>query len=647
MERGNQSQVMTFPDHPFSSYFSGNTVQICPVGALTAAPYRFKARPWDLEHVESTCTTCSVGCRIAVQSSRNQVLRYLGVDIDTVNRGWLCDKGRFGFESIGSPERLGTPLVRDAAQPDQLVGTTWEQALAAAAAGLEEALDQGGPSSVAVLGGARLSNENAYAWSKFARSVLGTDNVDAQLADGLPPELVLGLPAATIDDACSAATVLLLAPDLKEELPVLYLRLRGAVTEGATKLVELSATASSSSPLATHRVTYRPGEAAATLEHLLAEGGDVAGQLGAGPLVVVLGRPSLASSTTELVDAAAVVLAHFPEARFLTVPRRGNVRGALDMGLAPGLLPGRVTLDAGRDHYEAAWGSVPAEPGLDAAGILDAAASGRIGALVLVGADPLADVPDRDLAERAITGCRFVVSVDTFATESTRHADVVLAAAAFAEVHGTTTNIEGRVSRLGESVTPPGTARADWIIANELALLLGGDLGFRSVEAIWNEVEAVAPSYRGCTAAVVASPAAQDGVLVPVGDAPAAGLPPLVTYVPVEAVTRPPAIDAYSLRLVTARTLYDLGTQVSMSPHLAGLAAAEALRVHPSHLDDLGVASGDRLDVQSARTTVVLPVVADAGVPPGVACLPFRQGGAAAQLIDLASPVTDVRLQSR
>ena len=373
----------------------------------------------------------------------------------------------------------------------------------------------------------------------------------------------------------------------------------------------------------------------------------MAGQLGAGPLVVVLGRPSLASSTTELVDAAAVVLARFPEARFLTVPRRGNVRGALDMGLAPGLLPGRVTLDAGRDHYEAAWGSVPAEPGLDAAGILEAAASGRIGALVLVGADPLADVPDRDLAERALTGCRFVVSVDTFATESTRHADVVLAAAAFAEVHGTTTNIEGRVSRLGESVTPPGTARADWIIANELALLLGGDLGFRSVEAIWNEVEAVAPSYRGCTAAVVASPAAQDGVLVPVGDAPAAGLPPLVTYAPVEAVTRPPAIDAYSLRLVTARTLYDLGTQVSMSPHLAGLAAGEALRVHPSHLDDLGVASGDRLDVQSARTTVVLPVVADAGVPPGVAYLPFRQGGAAAQLIDLAAPVTDVRLQSR
>ncbi|HMK10180.1 MAG TPA: 2Fe-2S iron-sulfur cluster-binding protein, partial [Acidimicrobiales bacterium] len=178
--RGNDTQVLTFPDEPFASYFSGNTVQICPVGALTAKPYRFKARPWDLEQEESTCTTCSVGCRVTVQSSRNRVLRYQGVDIDPVNWGWLCDKGRFAFEAIESDDRLAAPLVRDG---DRLVEATWPVALERAASAISEALLSGGPESVAVIGGARLTNEDAYVWAKLAKSVIGTDNVDAQVGD--------------------------------------------------------------------------------------------------------------------------------------------------------------------------------------------------------------------------------------------------------------------------------------------------------------------------------------------------------------------------------------------------------------------------------------------------------------------------------
>ena len=144
-----------FPDHPFAFYFSGNTVQLCPVGALTAKPYRFKARPWDLEQTESTCTTCSVGCRITVQSSQNRVLRYQGVDSDPVNWSWLCDKGRFAFEAVASLERLTAPLAR---QGDELVPTSWAAAIDAAAGLLKTALADGGPSSVAVAGGARGTN---------------------------------------------------------------------------------------------------------------------------------------------------------------------------------------------------------------------------------------------------------------------------------------------------------------------------------------------------------------------------------------------------------------------------------------------------------------------------------------------------------
>ena len=251
--RGNETQVLTFPDAPFASYFSGNTVQICPVGALTAKPYRFKARPWDLEQEESTCTTCSVGCRVTVQASRNQVLRYQGVDIDPVNWGWLCDKGRFGFESIESDQRLSAPLVREG---DQLVEASWPAALERAATAIREALTAGGPESVAVIGGARLTNEDAYAWAKLAKSVIGTDNVDAQIGDGLSPSLTSGLPIATIDEACAAGTLLVLAPDLKEELPVLYLRVRDAVEKHRLRVIELS-------PIAT--VAHAPGGCVAAL----------------------------------------------------------------------------------------------------------------------------------------------------------------------------------------------------------------------------------------------------------------------------------------------------------------------------------------------------------------------------------------------
>ncbi len=235
MQRGNQTQVMTFPDEPFASYFSGNTVQICPVGALTASPYRFKARPWDLEQVESTCTTCSVGCRTVVQSSRDELVRYLGVDSDPVNWSWLCDRGRFNFEATNADDRLLAPYVRG---EGGLAETPWSVAMDAAAQLVREALDGGGPGSIAIIGGARGTNEDAYAWAALADAI-GVANRDAQLGDGLPAGL-LALPRATIDETAAAATVVLLAPDLKEELPVLHLRLRHAAEQRKVKIIELT-----------------------------------------------------------------------------------------------------------------------------------------------------------------------------------------------------------------------------------------------------------------------------------------------------------------------------------------------------------------------------------------------------------------------
>jgi NADH-quinone oxidoreductase subunit G len=773
--RGENVEVATFPTEPFSSYFSGNTVQICPVGALTATPYRFTARPWDLDQVESTCTTCSVGCRVAVQSSSNRLTRLLGIDSDPVNHGWLCDKGRFAFESVNGDEVDAAPVeeaLADAAvdvapataaqvvslgvtrgqflgearetgrfehgrliepkvrKNGELVAVSWGEALAAAAAGLEKAEGAGGPGAVALIGGARLTNESAYAWAKLAKGIIGTDSVDAQLGDGLPAELVLGLPRATIDQACAAPLLITLSGDLREELPVLFLRLREAVI-GATTLIELTPTPTALTALATASLPVRPGEAPLVARALVGDDAAVtalaghpegtavsdaalsaarqalAGHADGSGVVVVLGRPSYAESGEVVAEAARALAAALPRATFLPALRRGNVFGAIDMGLAPGLLPGRVTLEAGREWFAAAWGSVPARAGLDTAGILASMAgeSGseggdRVTALVLLGADPLSDFPDRAVAQQALSAGHFVVAVTGHPSESVdAHADVVLPCAVAHERPGTTTNIEGRVTRLGHKLTAPGFAWPDWMIAAELAAALGGDLGVSSANDLADELHLTAPAYAGLTQQVLHSDVAHDGILVPIlagarqradvepidpvalpgvesverqgapprsggaeGDGrvgarvAALGQPPaLINGVPPSdgSAAKVPPADSYALRLVAVRRLYDAGSSVTGSPSLTPLVRKLAARANPYDLDRLGAQTGDQVRVRSARGALVLAAEADAGVPRGVVVLDFNApdgpeapGNAVATLIDSRSPVTDVRLES-
>ncbi|MFM8380827.1 MAG: molybdopterin-dependent oxidoreductase, partial [Actinomycetota bacterium] len=368
ISRGNNTQVQTFPDEPFSSYFSGNTVQICPVGALTAKPYRFKARPWDLDKSESTCTTCAVGCRITVESSRDELVRYQGVDSDPVNHGWLCDKGRFAFEAVKSEHRLEEPLIRTA---QGLETTSWSAALATAAGLISRSISTNGPASVAVIGGARGTNEDAFAWARLA-GALGVESTDAQLADGLPAA-VFSYPQASIDEAASAATVLLLGPDLKDELPILYLRLRDAASKKRSALIEFVPRLSGLTDYAWKSVGVEPGRLPAAVESTLAESA-VAQRLASGPVVVLVGRSNLAEGDVITMAALDRIMAAVPGAKVLPVLRRGNVRGAVQAGLS-----GSSTLD-----------------------ILQRAAAGSVKCLVLLGADPMSDVPDTSLARRAL-----------------------------------------------------------------------------------------------------------------------------------------------------------------------------------------------------------------------------------------------------
>ncbi len=597
-QRGNNTQVMTFPDEPFASYFSGNTVQICPVGALTAQPYRFKARPWDLEQRESTCTTCSVGCRTVVQSSRDELLRYQGVDSDPVNWGWLCDRGRFNFQSVNSEDRLENPLVKSG---DSFAQVTWSEALESVARTLRHAT----PGSVAVLGGARGTNEDAFMWAQLA-DALGVNMRDAQLDDGLPVG-IYSYPQATIDDACAAPTVVLLAPDLKEELPVLHIRLRDAAVKKRIRIIEVSATESGLTSLAWRSVRAESGTTAAAVQSLLADS-QVAAQLASGPVVVVAGRGNLAESASHVMAAVDAVMSS-TSASVLPALRRGNVRGALSVGLAP-------------------------QSGADAAAILEAAAAGRVECLVLLGADPLNDVPDADLARRGIAGAKFIVSLDTFMSPSTAHADVVLPVAAYGEKDGTTMNLEGRVTNVVQKITARGTSRADWMIAAELADMLGHDLGVTTVADVQKRMAAKIVGFGATTTSVAIK---RDGVVVSVAS-------PVRTPLAAPPVA---ARSSYDFRVVMGRKLYDKAIGTATSPALSALANGARVTIHPLDLERVGAAEGTNVRVSNAHSSVVLPVFASESVVRGTAVVPFNQPGAdIRELVRHNESVVDVRIES-
>ncbi len=686
--RGDLIEVAPSPSEPFDSVFSGNVVQICPVGALTAKPYRFSARPWDLEQVESTCTQCAVGCRVAVQSSGNRLTRVLGLDSDPVNHGWLCDKGRFTLESVDgnilsvdpllATSRITEPLIR---RDGQLVTASWNEALELAATLLRDASNT--PGGVGAIGGASLTNEGAFAWERFVRGVLGSENIDAQFNDGLDPVLLQALPKATIDDAANATTVVTLTGDLREELPVLFLRLRENFTKRAHSLVEFAFAPSALRPLAKVSLSTRPGEAH-IIAKALAEGGEVpvglactdeqiaaARQLigdGAG-VVFVVGRPNAAEDASVVETAIRTFAERFPEAKFLPALRRSNVMGALDMGLAPRLRPGR--------------GFASEAKGRDTNAQLEALRSGAQKAVLVLGGCLLGNVIDVEAASEALKNAH-VISVTGHGGATLAFADVVLPAAVQHERAGTVTNIEGRVTALSPKIVAPGSAWNDIAIAAELAEQFGQSLGLSSIEQTARTIE----ETTGYPALSVLNDSAFEGVVVGSTQTPSArrtldpmafpgvrsadtvGLAAHTGATVSEFATRHtithgaaltdvvsagvdvPLADAYALRVVLSRRLYDRGIAMQGSPALHALVPTTTLALNHFDLDRLGVKSGDLVKVTGPKGSFELAVELNEGVARGTVdvAIGTRSDGneyVIDKLSDPHSPITQIRLETR
>ncbi|MFI6293739.1 NADH-quinone oxidoreductase subunit G [Nonomuraea sp. NPDC050790] len=584
-ERGAKEQVRVADGQPFESYFSGNTVQICPVGALTGAAYRFRARPFDLVSTPSVCEHCASGCAQRTDHRRGRVTRRLAGDEPLVNEEWNCDKGRWAFTYATQPDRLKTPLVRN--EEGVLVPASWPEALAVAAQGLAAARGRTG-----VLLGGRLTVEDAYAYSKFARLALGTNDIDFRARPHSAEEtqfLAHAVAGKGIEvsytDLEKAPAVVLVGFEPEDESPIVFLRLRKAWMKHGLKVTSIA-------PFAAKGLAKMGGTLIRTAPGAEAEAiGDLIGTLAEG--TIVLAGERLATAPGAL--SALVRLSAATGARVAWVPRRAGERGAIEAGALPNLLPiGRPVEDeSARAEIARAWdvASLPATPGRDTDGILAAARAEEIDALVIAGVDPY-DLADPAAALAALENTPFIVSLEIRASAVTDRADVVLPVAAVQEKSGTFVNWEGRGRSFEAPIKVPGL-QSDLHVIGNLADRMDVHLGLPDAKAARRELGAVG-AWRGSH---VAAPNAAGGA----GGVPQAGQALLATW----------------------HLLLDDGRMQDGEPYLAGTSRAAEALVSEGTAAEIGVGEGDKLVIGDAIT---LPVRI-AALPDRVVWVPANSGG--------------------
>jgi NADH-quinone oxidoreductase subunit G len=595
LERGALQQVGIYANEPFESYFSGNAVQICPVGALTGSSYRFRARPFDLVSSPSVCEHCASGCSQRTDHRRGKVLRRLAGDEPEVNEEWNCDKGRWAFTYTTQGDRITTPLVRNA--DGSLESASWPHAVAAAINGLSSAAGGTG-----VLPGGRLTIEDAYAYSKFARIVLGTNDIDfrarphsSEEAEFLAARVAGTTITTSYADLESAPVVLLAGFEPEEESPIVYLRLRKAARKHGLAVHAVAPFATNGlKKLHGTLIETAPGAEAAALDGLAgAELGELLSQPGA---IIIVGErlggvPGGLSAAAKLADATGAKLAW--------VPRRAGERGAVEAGALPGLLPGGRPLsdETARAQMLQGWhvAELPSTPGRDAEAILAAAADGTLGALLVGGIEP-DDFADPTAVLAALDATGFVVSLELRHSAVTERADVVFPIAPAAEKSGTYVNWEGRHRSFAAALPPAATP--DLRVLDTLADEVGIDLGFPTVEAAHAELVALGT---------------WDGN-------------PVAT--PTVAGAAAPKLGAGEAVLAGWRMLLDDGLLQNGEPHLAGTARAPVVRLSAATAAAIGAGDGDGVAVSTARGEIDLPL-AITEMPDNVVWLPLKSPGSA------------------
>ena len=578
---------------PFASYFSGNIIQICPVGALTSAKYRFRARPMDLVSTDSVTEHDASGSAIRVDMRRGVVLRRMAGNDPEVNEEWITDKDRFAFPWASAPDRLTTPLVREA--DGTLVPTSWPDALDVAARGLAKAVAAGG---VGFLPGARLTLEDAWAWSRFARTVAHTNDIDQRVRPaGAEDEAFIaanvagrGLGRVTYTSLESAGTVLLVALEPEDECGSLFLRLHKAVNNRGLKVHTVAPIKSAGSvKLRANIISATPGSEVAAVKALPAELTEALSAEGA--TILVGERAAEVPGLLSAVDA----LAKNTGARLAWVPRRAGERGGIEAGTLPGLLPGgRLVSDAAaRAQVEQLWGALPAAAGRDTEAILNSVLSAEgLDALVVGGVD-LRDFSDPGLARTAMSEAGFLVQLEVRRSEISEHADVVFPVAPPVEKNGTFVNWEGRVRPFGQAHV--SRARTDRQVLAMLAAEMGSDLHVNDLAELHRELAGLGIS-------------ATHPDMQPTSAVATSKLAPGQAY------------------LATHKPMLDGGRLQDFEEHLAATARRPVVYVARELAKANGIHSGSQLQVSTQTGSITLPAVI-APLAPNTVWLPECSAG--------------------
>ena len=558
-ERGALQQVGIYEKDPFESYFSGNTVQICPVGALTGASYRFRARPFDLVSTPSACEHCASGCDMRTDVRRGKTLRRLAGDDAQVNEEWNCDKGRWAFKYVTQKDRITTPLVRG--EDGELHEASWPEALHIAATGLEA-------NRAAVLVGGRATLEDAYGYAKFARVALGTNDIDfrARLtSDEERNFLASHVVGTTVNykDLDRADHVVLLGFEAEEESPIVFLRLYKQVRKRAMKVTAVAPFASrGNKKLKAALLATAAGNEAASI-------GKISGLTNKS---VILVGERLSESAGAI--SAAVSLAQSSGAKLAWIPRRAGERGALEAGAIGNLLPGGrpVTDSAARVDLQAAWGveNLPSSIGRDTEAILQDLHDGKIEALLVGGVDL------RDISAHHHDGLAkaFVVSLEIRHSAITEIANVVLPVAAVVEKSGTFVNWEGR-ARSFETAIEDSLTRSDVRILSMLADQMGTPINLPTVSAAREEFNSLG-NWESRSS---------------------------FTPVPAASVSAP----SDKALLSSWRLLLDAGSLQDGENNLAGTAHPSVAVISAKRAQSLGVTNGDQIAIVTSRGSITLP----------------------------------------
>jgi len=654
--RGAGTRLDTFPGRPLNSKWQGNTIDICPVGALTSRVFRFEARVWELTNTPSICPLCSVGCNISLGVKNNELRRIVPRENMAVNDVWVCDRGRFAHQFVDHPDRLKMPLVR---RDGALQPATWDETLEYVARRFAEIVAQHGPQAIGGLGSTRVTNEANYLFQRFLRTVVGTNNVDH--LDRMPAGIA---PISSLPNLEHRDLILLLGLDPSTEAPLVELWIKKAILRHGARVLVANPRQIELGRYAGAWLGYRPGNEVALLNGLtravldagskspgtrvtnLEEvrtwlkdcGPDRVERVSGVPAAMVrraaqalaqAQRPMIlygkhwlqgpaARDNTEAVANLALLLGGI-EAGF--VAEDNNTLGALEMGVVPDLYPGGQPFRDSqvRNRLASYWGRKlsPVE-GLDLAGMMPATGKGNLQALWIMGSDPARDYPG---ARDTLSQIPFLVVQDLFLTETASLADVVLPAASFAETGGTYTNLTGRLQAIQPAMRPPGQARPDWSIIVELAARMAEGKSQRAWDFsgpadVLGEIAKILPAYRGLDSAKVGSAGWQS---------PAHPAPPRRAFVRVEA-RRPSSDPEYPLALVTGRLFYDRGTLLRCSERIQRLVPDAFVQVHPDDAQKLDLADGERVSVVSASGEIECTARIGPEIAPGVVYVPRNLG---------------------